>query len=281
MSVRDRMVQDLELAGYSESTRSTYVNAVGDLAKFYWRCPSTLEQDELRRWIDYLRERAHIGASRLVGHMCALKFFYAKTLGKPELVSFISLPSRASTLPEILSIEEVQRLLSTLREPKYRVFFTTMYATGLRINEACLLQTGDIDAARGVIHVRHGKGGKERLAPLSKRLLELLRAYWKQVRPAGPWLFPARRGDRPVIPVTVRQALNRAVEEAGLDKYVTPHVLRHSFATHLLEAGTDVRIIQVLLGHAHVDSTSRYARVSSALIAKAPSTLDLLDNRPD
>ena len=191
------------------------------------------------------------------------------------MVSFLSSPSEPQRLPEVLSVGEVQRLLDGLRTTKYRVFFTLVYATGLRLREACNLETRDIDAARGVIHVRHGKGGKERLVGLRPRLLEILRAYWMQERPAAPWLFASRRGG-PLTPSGAREALKRAAVEARLDKHVTPHVLRHSFATHLLDDGTDLRVIQVLLGHASIKSTTRYARVSTRLIANTKSPLERL-----
>lgn len=278
MSVRNRMMQDLEQAGYADSTRSTYFNAIGDVAKFFWRCPSTLNREEVREWVDYLRNRTGVGPARLIGHMAALKFFYGKTLGEPDKVSFIVMPSRTVYLPEVLSLDEVRCLLEALRLPKYRVFFTTMYAAGLRIKETCALQTTDLDAARGVMRIL-GKGRKERLVPLSPRLLEILRAYWKQERPQGPWLFPAKFSDRPLIPVTAQQAFKRASKDAGLDDKLTPHVLRHSFATHLLEAGTELRVIQVLLGHSQITTTARYTRVSRQLMAKAPSPLDLLDKK--
>jgi integrase/recombinase XerD len=280
MNYRDQMVQDLDLAGYSESTRSSYLNSLGDLAKYHWRSPAELSQAEVRQWIDYICNDAPIGPVRARGHLCAVKFFYAKTLGKPDMVSFISLPKVPRKLPDVLSVEEVQRLLTHLKMVKYRVFFTTMYATGMRVSETCRIQVGDIDADRGVIRVL-GKGSKERLVPLSPRLLRILRAYWKQERPAGPWLFPSKRGDRHVIPVTTRHALNRATKRAGIEKRVTPHVLRHSFATHLLENGTDLRIIQALLGHAHLDTTARYAHVATKVIAKAPSPLDSLPEPPE
>ena len=280
MHLRDQMMQDLELAGYAKSTRRVYLNSVGDLAKYFWRSPEELSQVELRQWVDHVCNEAPIGPSRARGHLCAVKFFFSKTLGRPETVSFISLPKVSRKLPDVLSVEEVQRLLTHLRKPKYRVFFTTMYATGMRVTETCRLQVDDIDAARGVIRVL-GKGNKERLVPLSHRLLKILRTYWKHERPAKPWLFPSQRGDRHVVPVTVRQALHRAAREAGIAKRVTPHILRHSFATHLLEGATDMRIIQVLLGHAHLDTTARYAHVATKMIAKAPSPLDALPEPPE
>lgn len=274
-SVRDRMMQDLELAGYAECTRQSYLSSVGELAKFHWRAPEELTHDDVRAWVEHLNKATGLSRSRLKQHFAALRFFYGKTVGKPELVSFLSFRSAPERLPEVLSADEVHRLLQALHTPRYCVFFTTVYATGLRISEACQLETSDIDAKRGVIVVRHGKGNKERLVGLSPRLYGVLRAYWKQERPVAPWLFPSRKGG-PLCADSARMALKRAAVEAGIDGCVTPHVLRHSFATHLLDGGTDLRVIQVLLGHASIQSTVRYARVSTALITKTESPLEQL-----
>lgn len=272
---RDKMMADLERAGHVETTCSSYISSIGELAKFHWRAPEDLGRDEIRAWVDFLTERCSLSVARRRQHYAALKFFYGKTLGRPDEVSFLALRSEPAPLTETLSVAEVDRLLEKLRSPMYRVFFTTVYATGLRLSEACHLQTGDIDADRGVIRVRHGKGGRERLVGLSDRLLGILRAYWKQERPEPPWLFPSRRGG-PLVGKTARQALKRAAVKAGIYRRVTPHVLRHSFATHLLDGGTDLRVIQVLLGHASIKSTTRYAQVSTRLITKTPSPLDQL-----
>ncbi|MCA9599424.1 MAG: tyrosine-type recombinase/integrase, partial [Myxococcales bacterium] len=197
-------------------------------------------------------------------------------LGKPALVSFLSWPKDPVRLPVVLSAGEVSRLLDALATPRFAVFFTTVYAAGLRLGEACRLETRDIDAQRGVIHVRGGKGGKERLVMLSPQLLALLRAYWKRERPAAPWLFASRTGTH-LAPEVARKALKRAAQQAKLDKKkVTPHVLRHSFATHLLESGTDLRVIQVLLGHSSIKSTTRYAAVSAKTITRTRSPLERL-----
>jgi site-specific recombinase XerD len=197
-------------------------------------------------------------------------------LWRPEAVSFLSWPPDPVKLPTVLAAEEVQRLLGALQRPKYRVFFTTVYGTGLRVREASRLQTRDIDTARGVIHVRHGKRGKERFVMLSPRLLKILRAYWALERPMAPWLFESNRAGRPLSPDTARKALKAAAVKARLDKKVTPHMLRHSFATHLLDHGTELRVIQVLLGHNTIKSTTRYARVSTERIAHSQSPLEHL-----
>ena len=174
--LRKRMMQDLTLAGYVKGTRRKYIQCIRDFAEFHRRSPAELGQEEVREWVEHLQTRAR-SASWLRAHFAALKFLFAKTLGRSEVVSFLSLPKSRAKLPVVISAMQVRQLLEALRLVKYRVFFTTVYATGLRIDEACQLRTSDDDAARGVIHVRHGKGGKERDVLLSKRLLRILRMY--------------------------------------------------------------------------------------------------------
>lgn len=275
METRDMMIKDLELGSYSDLTRDTYLGCIGDFAKFHWRDPADLGREEVRGWVEHLTNGANIGQQRRNQHLAALKFLYAKTLGRPEEVSFIKFRRAPEPLPEVLSVEQVERLLEGLRKPTYRMLFTTIYATGLRISEACRLKTGDIDAARGVIQL-WGKGRKQRQVQLDPRLYRWLRAYWKQERPPEPWLFASSKTGGPVNRKTAYEALKRAAEGAGLDHKASPHVLRHSFATHLLEGGTELRVLQVLLGHASIRSTARYARVSTKLISQTASPLGQL-----
>jgi integrase/recombinase XerD len=272
-TLREKMMQDLKLAGYAQKTQRTYLDAIGDLAKFCW-APAELGQEQVRAWVERLTA-SKVGPQRLRQHFAALKFLYGKTLGRPELVSFLSWPKDPDRLPMVLSAEQVGRLLEALESPKYRVFFTTVYATGMRIGEVCRLKTADIDGARRVIHVRASKGGKERLAMLSPRLLAILRAYWKQERPAAPYLFTSQTG-KPLDADFARRVLKKASAKAKLGKKVTPHTLRHSFATNLLESGTELRVIQVLLGHANIQTTMRYTRVSAGMVAKTKSPLERL-----
>lgn len=275
--LRDRMVHDLELAGYVLTTRLTYLSSIRDFAAHHRRSPDVLGPDDVRAWIDVLTKERKIGPQRVRQHMAALKFLYTRTLWKPENVSFLSWPSDPKRLPAVLAAEEIERLLSSFTEPKYRVFFMLVYAAGLRLHEACWLETRDIQASRGVVHIRpeNAKRKKERYVMLSPRLLTILRAYWSQTRPPAPWVFASRKGTA-LCEGTARTALRLAVQKADIEKKATPHVLRHSFATHLLEGGTDLRVIQVLLGHESIKTTTRYARVSTALIAKTPSPLDRL-----
>lgn len=271
----DTMMKDLARAGYVDTTQSTYVGCINAFVEFHdGRDPSEMKQPEVRAWVEHLTDHADIGHSRQKQHFSALKFLYAKTLGRSEAVSFLVYRRGPEPLPQVVSREQVQQLLEALRLPKYRMLFTTIYAVGLRISEACHLTTGDIDAARDVIHVC-GKGNKERLVPLGGRLLTQLRSYWSRERPEAPWLFTAKSGG-PVSRKRAHEALQRVARQVGLTGRICPHVLRHSCATHLLEAGTDLRVIQALLGHASIRSTMRYTRVSRKLLAKAPSVLEPL-----
>lgn len=192
--LKARMMQDLKLAGHAPKTQKTYVECIGLFAQFCWS-PEQADQAQVREWVEKL-QKSNVGSQRLRQHFAALKFLYGKTLARPEQVAFLSWPKDPKRLPKVLTEEQVSRLLDALESPKYRVFFTTLYATGLRLQEASHLEVGDIDAARQVIHVRHAKGQKERLVMLSPRLLAILRAYWKQERPPRPICFPPRQANR-------------------------------------------------------------------------------------
>jgi site-specific recombinase XerD len=222
--------------------------------------------------VDVLRQQA-IGASRFGLHYAALKFLYARTLGQPEKVAWITIPKAKAPLPSILARAEIQRLLAGFTTAKYRMFFTLIYATGLRIAEASQLETRDIDAMQQVIHVRDGKGGKDRLVPMKAKLYGLLRSYYKHEQPAKPWLFASKAGN-PICPETARRALLCAAAASGIGKIVNPHLLRHAFATHLLESGEDLRKIQVVLGHSSIKSTQIYTQVAPSQIAAIRSPLE-------
>lgn len=275
--LRKQMIEDMRLAGHAERTQAHYLSSIRAMAKYFDRSPDELSRSELRQYVTYLREERCQSASRLRGHLAAIKFLYTKTLGRPDDVSFLSWPTEHGKLPTVLSMEEVRLLLAAIELPTYRMVATTLYATGLRVTEACSLEIDDIRAERGVIHVRRGKGRKERLVPLSTRLLTLLRSYYKWQRPQRPYLFAASIARGPVRRGTVSAALHRAAMKAALRKKVTPHVLRHTCATHLLEAGVDMRVIQAMLGHESISSTSRYTRVSTELLKQTSHLLDALD----
>jgi site-specific recombinase XerD len=264
------------MANRAEGTIETYAASVRRFEEYLGNDLADASQEAIRRWVDHLREQA-VGASRLGQHYSALKFLYARTLGQPEKVAWITIPKAKAHLPSILGQPEVQRLLDGFTTAKYRMFFTLIYATGLRIREACLLETRDIDAMQQVIHVRNGKGGKERMVPMRGKLYGLLRAYYKHAQPPKPWLFASKLGG-PLCPDTARRALLCAAAASGIGKVVGPHMLRHAFATHLLERGTDLRKIQVILGHGSIRSTQIYTQVVPSQIA---AVLSPLEDLPD
>jgi site-specific recombinase XerD len=274
----EQMGQDLALARYAKRTCKGYLATVRHLSSRFERPVAELTRDDLRV---YVEELAACGKSTswLVTQLAAVAFLYRKTLGRPELVSFVSYPRKHRPLPTVLSLEEVGGLLRGIKSARYQAVAMTMYGAGLRISEAVALEVGDIDGARGVIRIRHGKGDKQREAKLSPTLYDWLREYWAHERPPQPYLFASRRTGKPPSDATVRRAIALAAKDALIRKRVTPHALRHSFATHLLEHGTDVRVVQALLGHDSITSTQRYARVTEKLVRETPSPLDLLPQR--
>jgi site-specific recombinase XerD len=274
----EQMGRDLAFAAYAQSTQESYLRTVKRLADHFGRAVSELQRDELRTYFEHLRERGR-SASWLKLEYAAIVFLYSKTLGRPNDVSFVCWPRQYSPLPMVLSLDEVHALLRALTHPLYQTIAMVLYGAGLRLAEALALTVSDIDGARGVLRVQHGKGNRAREAKLSPKLYAWLRSYWAAERPALPYLFASPRTGRPPTQETVRRAFELAGEQAGIKKPVRPHVLRHSFATHLLDAGTDVRVIQVLLGHQSVQTTARYARVSTVRMRETPSPLDLLPRR--
>jgi integrase/recombinase XerD len=274
-TVRDQMKQDLELGGYAPVTIKEYMQATRRFAAHVKRPLEELEQTDIRKYVEHLRKKVRYGASMLKLQLAGIRFLYAVTLGRPELVAWMSWPKQPTTQPVVLSGSEVEKLLAEMSNPMFRAVALVMYGAGLRISEACALRVTDIDAERGVIHVR-GKGDRARCAMLSERLLVALRSYWAASRPPKPFLFPAEDATKPIRADRVRLAMKAAVKACGLTKRISTHVMRHSFATHLVDMGTDIRIIQALLGHASIRSTQRYAHVSRATLAKTKSPLDLL-----
>lgn len=271
-----RFEHDLRMALKAARTIQVYCGLARRFVDFVGIDPGEASQDAVRWWVDHLRLQP-IKAATLRVHYSALKFLFEKTLGQPEKVAFISMPHAKAPLPKILSPEEVARVLDGFISVKYRTLFTLIYATGMRINEARLLQTDDINAMQQVIHVRNGKGGRERLVPMDGRLYARLRAYYKYERPPAPWMFTSKSG-KPICPDTARRALLCAAAMAGIGKVVTPHMLRHAFATNLLEHGTDLRKIQAVLGHESIRSTVIYTHVTTRLIAEIRSPMqDLPD----
>jgi integrase/recombinase XerD len=274
----EQLGQDLALANYADSTRKRYQQTARHLAARFGVSPSQLTREQVRTYVEELKARGK-SASWVITQLAALAFLYRKTLGKPEVVSFVSYPKRHKPLPTVLSLGEVGSLIRAVRHPCYQAIVMVLYGAGLRISEALALEVTDIDSARGVIRVRHGKGDKAREAKLSPTLYQWLRQYWDRSRPPLPYLFASRQTGKPPVAETVRAALALAAEQARIVKRVTPHVLRHSFATHLLEHGTDVRVVGALLGHASIQSTARYAKVTEKLVRQTPSPIDLLPQR--
>lgn len=269
-----RMRADLEWAGRSPGTISIYLHAAQAFARFHHRSPARMGQKQVRAWIDHLRKRG-TQPDRLSQHCCALAFLFRKTLGRPTAVSFFCRPRRPVRLPQLLSLEEVAGLIGHLRGDQLPTLFRTIFATGIRLREGCRLRWCDVDAARGVLHLRTTKGSRERLVPLSPSLAVELQAYLQKVPPQGPWLFNFRPG-QPPSPDQVRKKFKRAALAAGITRRVTPHLLRHTYATLLLDAGTDLRVIQTVLGHRSLTSTLRYTQVSTRLLTQVPDVLALL-----
>lgn len=274
--LKDRMETDMRLRGFSRASRVTYLSFVRRLAAYYRRSPAELSEEEIRKYLLYLQDERGLSRSSMRAQATVLRFFYGVTLRRPEVVAELPFPKKQEKPPVVLSGSEVERLFGALRSRKHRAIASVLYGAGLRISEACPLMAEDIDSDRGVIRVRHGKGGYEREAMLSPRLLEVLRSYWRQERPPWPFLFPGSRPGSMITGSTVRRALKIAAEGCGITKRVSPHVLRHSFATHLMDTGVDSRTIQVLLGHRSLRSTQRYAQVSRGLLSRTRSPLDLL-----
>jgi integrase/recombinase XerD len=273
--LRQRMIDDMTLRNMSPNTKNIYISAVARFSAYHRRSPDKLGLEDIRDYHLHLVSR-NLKPTTINPIMGALRFFYGKTLGQKDIVDEIPYARLADSLPAILSREEVERFLKTVRNLKMRTAFITIYAAGLRVSELVALTSRDIDSTRMVIAVRHGKGGKDRYVMLSDQLLGILRDYWKRTKPTH-WLFP---GPDPLQPVTTRslqRVFHDAAEAAGLDKNVTVHTLRHSFATHLLEQKVDIRVIQGLLGHRNINSTTRYTRVAVDTIRQIQSPLEQLN----
>lgn len=275
--LRDRMEADLKLKGYSPNTQRCYLRCAQVFAGHYGRSPAVMGEREINGFLIHLLKEK--GAAPATHHMyvASLKFLYAVTLKQPDAVKQVSFPKMPRRLPEILPGTEIERLLSCVTSITYRTMATASYGAGLRITEVRNLMPLDIDSARGLIHVREGKGRKAREVMLADKLLAMLREYWRVVRPKGEWLFPSpAKPAQPVSERAMRAALTKAVRAAGIKKRVTPHILRHCFATHLLELGNDVEGIQRLLGHASMRTTRRYARVGAEFLRRVKSPLDVV-----
>ncbi|MFH0980532.1 MAG: site-specific integrase [Planctomycetota bacterium] len=274
--LRRKMEEDLKLKGFSPCTAKVYLLYCRKFAAHYGRSPEVLGEEEIRKFLLHLIQVEQVSHYTYRQIFASLKFLYTVTLSREWEVDRIPFPKhRQNKLPEVLNNDQVLALLEALQSPKYRAIMTSCYAAGLRISEACRLRVDEIDSNRMVIRVRQGKGCKERYTLLSPRLLEMLRVYWRIYRPME-WMFPGRTQAGHVSPDTVRQVFSKARVAAGIGRWCTPHTLRHAFATHLLDRGTDLAVIQTLLGHASIETTRIYTHVTIEHIQKTESPLDHL-----
>jgi integrase/recombinase XerD len=272
--LRRRMIEDMTIRNLSPATQQSYIRAVAKFSRYFGRSPDRLGLEDVRAYQVHLASKG-VAWGSLNQVVCALRFFYGVTLDQATIPERIAYAREPRKLPTVLSADEVVRFLESVSSLKARVALTTAYAAGLRVSEVAALKVRDVDSDRMVMRIEHGKAGKERYVMLSAPLLGILRSYWRLTRPSQ-YLFPGRTSDKPIEPTVLHAACRSAAAAAGLDKRVSVHVLRHSFATHLLESGVDIRIIQVLLGHENLSTTARYTRVSTRLIADTASPLDRL-----
>lgn len=273
--LRRRMEEELRLRGMSEKTVEAYLGAVRRFAEHFGRSPEELGQEEVRSYLLELIEGRRCSWSTVNQAQCGLRFFYRHVVGRPLDVEKLPFVKRKKPLPTVLSEAEVTRLLAAPMSLKMRTVVMTLYSAALRLSEGTHLRPGDIDSSAMTIRIRQPKGGRDRSVMLSIQLLYALRVYWRIYRP-GPWLFFGKTKEQPINDRTVQKAVRKAAADAGLGKRVTPHTLRHSCATHLLERGTSVRHIQELLGHKKIGTTLIYTRVSPQSVAGVVSPLDRL-----
>jgi site-specific recombinase XerD len=273
------MHHDMVVRGLSERTQKSYTAAVVGLAKFYRRSPDRLTQREVEAYLVHLSEERKLAWNTRSLVTNGLRFFYHTTLGRKQMDFSIPRAKAPAKLPEILSREEVARILSRPRNPKHRVLLMTAYASGLRVSELVRLRVRDLDSDRMTIRVEQGKGAQDRYTLLSPRLLEEMRTYWRTARPQ-PWLFPSRQRAEPISVSCAQRVWGDAKRAASVHKQGGIHALRHAFATHLLESGTDLHTIQRLLGHRHLGTTMRYFHLAQKTLADHSSPLDLLPTLP-
>jgi site-specific recombinase XerD len=275
------MVEDMQLRGLSEKTQAAYVGAVRQLARHYGQSPDQIDEDALRRYLLYLKNEKRVSSSTFRVALYGLKFLYQHTLHREWPTFELVRPEREQALPVVLSVEEVQRVLGCLRLPRYRACLSTLYTCGLRLQEGLHLQAPDIDSERMMLHVRHGKGGKDRYVPLPQCTLAMLRAYWVTHR-HPVWLFPGRTlpdtpaaaAVQPMDASGVQRAFRAALQESGVQKAATVHTLRHSYATHLLEVGVNLRLIQAYLGHSSPQTTARYTHLTRPTEERASEAIN-------
>jgi integrase/recombinase XerD len=278
--LRQRMIEDLRVRNYSPRTIDVYTRCVADFAKYFGKSPEQLGAPHIREYQTFLVETKHASWTAFNQTVCALRFLYKVSLGQAELIEHIPFPRQEKKLPVVLSQDELARFFAAVRNVKHRTALMTMYAAGLRLSEALGLTVRDIDSERMLLRVQQGKGKRDRYAPLSPTLLLRLREYWKIVRPST-WLFPGRRPDQALTPTAIQRICGPAARRAGLRKPVKTHTMRHCFATHLLEAGTDLRTIQLLLGHTSLQATAVYLHVATSALQSTRGAVDLLQLTPE
>jgi len=274
--LRQRMIDDMQLRNLTPATQRNYVHHVAALARYYQLSPEHLDLEDLRQYELYLLNERKLAPDTINGYVSAVKFLYQITLEMPWPDAVFPRVRRPRTLPVVLSQEEVVQFFDHIPSLKYRAILMSCYGAGLRVSEAVALKISDIDSKRMLIRVEQGKGRKDRYAMLSPRLLEVLRLWCRAARPKH-WLFPSWRTGRHQTPTSVQYTCREAWLRSGLGKKVSAHTLRHSFATHLLENGTDIRVIQVLLGHSRIDTTAHYTMVSPQVVSHTLSPLDTLN----
>lgn len=274
-SLRQRMLEDLRIRNYAPSTVECYIRSVAEFARHFNKPPDQLGAEEIRSWQLYLLNEKRVRLSTYIQAVCGLRFFYRHTLDRKVEIDRIPLPRYEQKLPVILTREEVKALLQAPKNLGHRAILATMYGAGLRVSEAANLKVGDLDRDRKVIWVRGGKGHKDRQVMLSDPLREVLAAYWRWKRPAE-WLFPGAKPGCPIARETVFKTCRKAAQRACISKPVHPHSLRHAFATHLLDDGVSLPVIQALLGHTNLKTTARYLHVSDTALRSTKSPLETL-----
>lgn len=274
-ALRQKMIEDMQLRGFAERTQEAYLSAVRQLAKHYRKPPDQIDEEELRQYFLFLKNEKHAARNTCTIALCGIKFFFERTLGREWKTFDFLRPQKEKKLPVVLSIAEVRSTLAHVRRPHYRVCLSTIYACGLRLLEGVRLQVSHIDSERHLLHICHGKGGKDRYVPLPPPILRMLRRHWLTHR--NPlWLFPSpfqvEKG--PMNESGVQRAFRAAVRESGISKHATVHTLRHSYATHLLEAGLNLRIIQSYLGHASPATTAIYTHMTQTSNERTAQTIN-------
>jgi len=276
-ALRQRMLEDLRIRNYAPTTVRCYVRSVAEFAQHFNKPPDQLGAEDIRRYQLFLLNEKRVKLSSYIQTVCALRFFYSNTLHRRIAIDRIPLPRYEKKLPVILSKAEVKTLLEAPRDLKHRAMLATMYGAGLRVSEVSRLKVCDLDRERRVIWVRGGKGHKDRQVMLAEPLREVLAVYWRWRRPAV-WLFPGKDPDSPIATSSVFKACIAAAHKAGISKPIHPHSLRHAFATHLLDEGVNLLVIQALLGHAHLKTTASYLHLSDIAVRSTRSPLEALDS---